>query len=126
MYELRVKDHFDAAHYIKDYQGKCSREHGHRWEVEVVLEGKELDKTNMLVDFSFIKESLKTLLDSHLDHYQLNEMLGESNVTAELLSKFILDYLTGRLTECRILGNTVELKEVTVWESPDCSITYKE
>ena len=35
MYELRVKDHFDAAHYIADYKGKCHRMHGHRWEVEV-------------------------------------------------------------------------------------------
>ncbi len=35
MYTLKVKSHFDAAHRIRDYKGKCSRTHGHRWDVEV-------------------------------------------------------------------------------------------
>lgn len=114
-YELKVRDHFDAAHYIQDYQGKCSRQHGHRWVVEAVLEGYCLDKLNMLVDFASVKIALKQLTDK-LDHYQLNVVLGEPNVTAEYLAKWLYDGL-GQLVDIRLCS-------VAVWESPDCCVVY--
>ena len=119
MYRLQVKEHFDAAHFIKDHQGRCSREHGHRFEVEVVLEGKKLDSMNMLVDFSFIKNTLKVLLDNKLDHWQLNQTLEENNVTAEFLAKWIYDMIDNTYW-----AEGVELSSVTVWESPDCCVNY--
>jgi 6-pyruvoyltetrahydropterin/6-carboxytetrahydropterin synthase len=33
-YRVRVEDCFDAAHYIKNYPGKCKEQHGHTWKVE--------------------------------------------------------------------------------------------
>jgi len=33
MYEVSVEQHFDAAHYLRDYQGKCESLHGHRYQV---------------------------------------------------------------------------------------------
>ncbi len=126
MYRLRVKTHFDAAHYIKDYEGKCSREHGHRWGVDVVLEGIKLHTPNMLVDFVDVKRALTGVIDDKLDHYQLNECLHEPNVTAEFLARWIyeevLEDLRGRLPfQCGL-----RLVEVTVWESPDCGVSYDE
>lgn len=118
MYKLSVTDHFDAAHYIKDYEGKCSREHGHRWTVEVALEGKYLDRCNMLVDFKLVKEKLNMVIDG-LDHYQLNEVLDEPNVTAEFLAKYIYKILIPLLADFK-------LTKVTVWESPDCGVEYSE
>jgi 6-pyruvoyltetrahydropterin/6-carboxytetrahydropterin synthase len=50
MYRLQVKTHFDAAHRLVDYNGKCNRLHGHRWDVEVGVQGPTLDDRNMLVD----------------------------------------------------------------------------
>lgn len=47
MYKVIVKAHFDAAHYIKDYDGKCNREHGHRWNIDVTMDIKALNKLNM-------------------------------------------------------------------------------
>jgi len=119
MYQLKVKSHIDAAHYIKDYKGKCQRMHGHRWEIEIVLEGSDLNEMNMLVDFSVVKDSLKHVLEN-LDHYVLNEQLGEPNVTAEFLSKWLYDQMQRRLDD-----ESSRLSEVSVWESPDCCITYK-
>ena len=118
MYTLRVKSHFDAAHYIRDYKGKCSRTHGHRWEVEVAYEGRRLDAKNILVDFKSVKDFLEHTLDYFLDHYFLNEVLDEPNVTAEYLAKWLHD----KLSEVTLLG--AGLVSVTVWESPECSITY--
>ena len=30
MYYLETEEHFDAAHFLKGYAGKCSNLHGHR------------------------------------------------------------------------------------------------
>ena len=116
MFLLRVKTHFDAAHYIRDYEGKCSRVHGHRWEVEVVLQGTMLDKRNMLVDFCDIKGALDVCLEGTMDHYLLNESLHEPNVTAEFLAKWMYDRLPKSVQPW--------LVSVEVWESPNCSVRY--
>lgn len=118
MYELRVKSHFDAAHYIRDYTGKCSRQHGHRWIAEVCLRGAKLDDRNILVDFGEVKDAMNFIIEQHLDHYQLNESLGEENLTAEYLARWLFGQLTTRT------GRGVEVVNVEVWESPECSVRY--
>ena len=35
MYVINVKWHYDSAHFLRDYHGKCERLHGHRYVVEV-------------------------------------------------------------------------------------------
>jgi len=122
MYKLTVKGHFDAAHYIKDYVGgPCDRLHGHRWYVDVCIEGETLDKRNILVDFSNVKKVLKDLFTMTLDHYCLNDMLPETNnVTAEYLAKWIFEQVRARNS-----NHLVDVKSVTVWESPECGVTYE-
>ena len=118
MYSITVKDHFDSAHYIRDYQGKCSRQHGHTWYIDLVLTSGRLHALNMLVDFAAVKTHLKKILDK-LDHYQLNEVLAEPNVTAEYLSKWIYDNFKNPW-----IGDGVNLDSVTIWESPNCGVKY--
>lgn len=119
MYRLQVKMHFDAAHFIKDYPGICSRMHGHRWEVEAVVEGMELKDMNMMVDFGAVKQHLGLLVNK-LDHQQINEVLSEPNVTAEYLAKWFFDNLYSMIGMWRY----AELVRITVWESPDCCVKY--
>jgi 6-pyruvoyltetrahydropterin/6-carboxytetrahydropterin synthase len=131
-YRAQVKIHFDAAHYIKDYLGKCSREHGHRWELEVVFEGEVLDRRNMLIDFKLIKDMLGKLVDETLDHWHLNKRLDEPNVTAEFLAGYVHDYVQAKLDGVRLVpldhalldavNRGVRLCRVTIWESPECCI----
>ncbi len=116
-FRLQVKTHFDAAHHLENYPGKCARHHGHRWEVEVVLEGSELDELNMLIDFGVVKLALDELLDKYLDHYDLNETLCEAHPTAEYLARWVYVNLPTFMD--------VRLYCVTVWESPDCCIEYR-
>jgi len=123
MYTLKVRTHFDAAHYIKDYEGKCNREHGHRWEVEVWLQDKELDKLNMLLDFSRVKKIMDGIIDEFLDHWQLNETLGEENVTAEFLAKWFFGMFADVFYNTQA-GSTANLVRVIIWESPDCCVEY--
>lgn len=59
MFELVVGEHFDAAHFLRGYTGKCAKVHGHTWQVEIRVQGEKLNECGMLVDFAFLKEKLK-------------------------------------------------------------------
>lgn len=113
MYELKIKGHFSAAHYLPNYEGKCKNLHGHTWKYEVIVRAK-VTKTSgpedgMVCDFSKIKD----IIDSNYDHKCLNNFI--SNPTAENIAKDIYFGLK---------GNGIETYSVTVWESDNCSITY--
>ncbi|MGQ9617806.1 MAG: 6-pyruvoyl trahydropterin synthase family protein, partial [Candidatus Aminicenantia bacterium] len=55
---LKVKEKFSAAHFLKDYKGKCEKVHGHTFEVEIFIEVRELNPTGIGYDFTEIKEKL--------------------------------------------------------------------
>lgn len=119
MYRLTVAQHFDAAHFIRDYKGKCSRMHGHRWEVVVTLSGDKLDERNILIDFGEVKTTIKNVIELNLDHYLLNDTLDTPNVTAEYLAEWLFNQFKARLVG-------LSLESVEVWESPECCASYSE
>ena len=59
---LRVKEKFQAAHFLKDYNGKCERVHGHTFFVEVHIKVDRLNKTGIGIDFIEIKKTLNKIL----------------------------------------------------------------
>jgi 6-pyruvoyltetrahydropterin/6-carboxytetrahydropterin synthase len=109
---LRVRDHFSAAHYLREYQGKCEKVHGHTFQVEVAIEVTELDKTGLGFDFTDIKAKLSGILP---DHVLLNDLF-EFNPSAENLARHLY----------RDMKRFFPVKSVTVWESEDASATYSE
>ena len=110
MYTLQVKGHSDAAHYLSDIP-VCENLHGHRWEVEVVVCSEKLNEKGMVVDFRGIKESWK-----RFDHHCLNDFFEMP--TAEKIVEDIHDCLRNIISPATVV-------EVTVWESPDCGVTYR-
>ncbi|MCK7491995.1 MAG: 7-cyano-7-deazaguanine synthase [Comamonadaceae bacterium] len=38
---LKVRDKFSAAHYLKEYKGKCEKVHGHTFQVEVAIRARD-------------------------------------------------------------------------------------
>ena len=89
MFEVRVEDDFAAAHFLKDYHGKCENLHGHNYKVFVHVEGNSLDEGGMLIDFSVLKRELKSVL-SCLDHTNLNDIqFFEQNPSAERIARYI-------------------------------------
>jgi len=109
---LSVKDRFQAAHFLKEYKGKCEKVHGHTFHVEVQIEVTELDNTGIGVDFTEIKNKLSRILP---DHTLLNEVY-DFNPSAENLSRHFFHELK----------KYYPVKAVTVWESEDASATYSE
>ena len=39
MFEVRITDDFAAAHFLRDYNGKCENLHGHNYKDYVHVEG---------------------------------------------------------------------------------------
>ena len=87
---LTVRDKFQAAHFLREYKGKCERIHGHTFQVEVKIEVTELDQTGIGIDFNVIKTKLGEVLP---DHTLLNEVF-DFNPSAENLSRFFFHELS--------------------------------
>ncbi len=93
MYQVRVETSFAAAHFLRDYHGKCENLHGHNYKVFVHVEGKNLDAGGMLLDFSVLKKALKTVCEE-LDHKNLNDFeYFDQNPSAERIASYIYEKL---------------------------------
>ena len=90
MYELKTKSHFDSAHFLTDYYGKCENLHGHRWEVCVYISVDELQKEgamkDMVLDFGVFKQTVKDVA-LELDHTFLVEKGSLKKVTLKALKE---------------------------------------
>ena len=73
MYEVRVECDFSAAHFLRDYSGKCERLHGHNYKVRAYVKGHVLGECGMLLDFATLKHALANVCGT-LEHTNLNDM----------------------------------------------------
>ena len=116
MYEISVREHFDAAHYLRSYKGKCENLHGHRFEVVVTLRATELDKTGLAYDFTVLKRHLREIL-ARFDHTCLNDVppFDKVNPSSENIAATIYEEFQKR--ELLVFS-------VQVCESADSCVTY--
>jgi queuosine biosynthesis protein QueD len=119
-YSLGITQHFDAAHFLRNYLGKCGKLHGHTWQVELVLRGRQLNRQELLFDFGEAKDLLNKTL-SFFDHHYINEVppFDKLSPTAENLAKFIFSQVKKELPA------HLDLVEVKVWESPRAWVSYR-
>lgn len=77
-----------AAHSLQlSYESKCSRMHGHNWQIEIFLVSRDkLNEDGMVEDFTHIKK----VIHSKMDHANLNEIF-DFNPTAENIGKWIVE-----------------------------------
>ena len=119
MYQVSVEGHFDAAHYLRDYGGKCENLHGHRFKVVVSLKVKKLNKIGLAYDFTELKRRLNEVLD-RFDHTSLSEVppFDKINPSSENIAREIYERLKKHFPE------GVVLSSVEVWESPESRVKY--
>ena len=99
MFEVRVEADFAAAHFLRDYNGKCENLHGHNYKVFAHVRGEKLNEGGMLMDFSFLKTALRTVC-KELDHTNLNDMqIFDQNPSAERIAVYIYDRIIQLLKE---------------------------
>ena len=120
---------FDAAHRVMRHESKCRNLHGHRYKIELTVEG-ELDTLGRVVDFGVMKEVFGGWVDQHLDHgcvlFDVDESIVElcrtngwrffvmdSNPTAENMAELLFkkaEELLPKLTVVRL----------RLYETPNC------
>ena len=122
MFIISVKAHYDAAHFIREYHGKCERLHGHRYEVEAALAFEEVGRGGIAYDFADAKRLLREIADE-LDHQNLNDlsMFAGIETSAENQARYIYDSFKARLES---IGEN--LLYVRVWETPNQWAQYSE
>ncbi|MDR1485355.1 MAG: 6-carboxytetrahydropterin synthase [Planctomycetaceae bacterium] len=122
---------FCYGHRLLDYDGKCSRLHGHNARVQIKLCGLELGDGGMLWDFNGIKGTIGMWLDDNFDHrvilckddplaellLRINEpvYLLPDNPTAENLAKIIF-------RQCEKLN--LPVVSVKFWETEKCCAEF--
>ena len=123
MFQVSVEDTFSSGHALRGYKGKCENPHGHNYRVQVTLEGPQLDKIGLLIDFTQLKHLMRGLI-AMLDHQFINDLepFTTVNPSAENLAKYFYDEINGQLTG---LPAGAKLKDVVIWETDTAMARYQ-
>lgn len=115
----------DTSHRLLHYEGKCANLHGHRWKVEIWMEGEPDPVTKILVDYSMIKKIVEKydhqiilnkddpMVPRIQEFHQVITTPGDP--TSELMAVLIRDDL---YAFCRDQGIQATVPKIRVWESP--------
>ncbi len=116
--------HIDTSHRLLHYEGKCANLHGHRWRIEIWMEGEPDPASQIVIDYSTIKQ----IVDRYDHQIVLNEedpmaacirkfhpvITTPGNPTSELMASIIRDEL---YAYCRQHGIKATVPKIRVWES---------
>jgi 6-pyruvoyltetrahydropterin/6-carboxytetrahydropterin synthase len=132
---------FDAGHRIPDHKSQCRNLHGHRYVIEITLEGEVTETEGdsacgMVMDFSDIKAIAKARLVDAWDHAFLVYRHDQAVVdflaslpdhktvvldripTAENLVKIAFDLLAPAYHDS--YGKQLRLYKIRLYETPNC------
>lgn len=141
MISVTRKLEFDAGHRIPDHRSQCRNLHGHRYVLEITLQGDVVDApgqsdNGMLMDFSEIKAIAKRHIVDPWDHaflvYRgdtavrefLDSLPGHKTVvlgcipTAENLAQVVFATLAPHYHSH--YGAQLRLARVRLYETPNC------
>lgn len=137
---------WDMGHRIPNHRSQCRHLHGHRYRLEVCLQGKLIDRANdsskgMVMDFSDVKTILNSEVKDVCDHafmvwkndlklisfFKENSDMKHIEVsfipTAEEIARWLFLKLKIKFKDKFKTG--LILKSVTVWETPSSKATYE-
>lgn len=120
MYQLMVRRDFVAQHYLTVPDcGPENEWHSHHFEVEVLLEGDELNQHGYLVDIVDVEAALDGLVDRYRDA-TLNDLpeFDGLNPSIEHFSRIFCESFRERV-DAEDLDTTVK-----IWEDEDAWASY--
>jgi 6-pyruvoyltetrahydropterin/6-carboxytetrahydropterin synthase len=120
MYEIVVEQFFEAAHFLRGYQGKCENVHGHRYGVVVRIKSEKINEIGLAYDFTDVKQHLKIILSGY-DHALLNDLppFDKINPSAENIASTVYGQLKDKINSAAVI-----LAAVEVWENPHQGVKY--
>ncbi|WP_395577249.1 6-pyruvoyl trahydropterin synthase family protein [Streptomyces sp. BK79] len=97
VFTIGKKFSFEAGHRLPGlpHEHKCSHQHGHSYEVEVILTAPALEGPGFVTDFGVLAP-FKAFLEAELDHHNLHEVLP-FEPTSERLAQFLAGWFTQNL-----------------------------
>lgn len=101
---------FEASHHLPNYDGDCSRLHGHSYKLHVTVSGSVDEATGMVMDFSVLKNIVKEKIVDKYDHRYLNDYF--ENPTAENMVQYFFRELSIKFSN---MGLTLE--SIKLWET---------
>jgi len=113
---------FDSAHFLPGHKGKCAFMHGHTYKLDVTVsrdDGKLIENGSdegMVMDFSDLKDIVKTEVIDKVDHKVLNDVFP-FRTTAENIAVQIFSVLTKEL-----IPRGVRLLTIKLWETPNSCV----
>ena len=114
---------FDAAHRLwrDDWApdknervfGKCSREHGHTYNLEVTVGGEINPETGMILNYFDLDKIMKPMVDAILDHYNLNDVFPFLTTAENMVQD-----LARQVNQALEFYPNVRLEQVVLKETP--------
>ena len=123
MYTVAVKRDFIARHYLTGGDwGEENAPHAHHYEIEVRLEGRNLDEHGYLTDICDIESVLDTRIAYFRDKV-LNELpeFAGLNPSLEHFARILLQTMAGNIQTQRLSALAVKL-----WENESAWALYRQ
>lgn len=133
---------FDAGHRIPNHKSECRNLHGHRYKLELTLEGPILNAEGeshegMVLDFSDIKIIVNKIIDQ-VDHSFIvakkdepmleflktsgsKYIVLEAIPTVENIAQYFWKQLEPQFQDT--YNQALIIKKLTLWETPKCFVT---
>jgi 6-pyruvoyltetrahydropterin/6-carboxytetrahydropterin synthase len=143
MFRIERRFTFPMGHRLSKHSGKCKNFHGHNFEVYVGIQADELDKNDMVMDFSVLKDIVQPYIDK-FDHSfilnrddkefsdKLKELMPDIRIisisedpTAEVLARTIFRIVKDNLI-LKGYSPRVNINYVTVFENENSCAIYEE
>lgn len=112
---------FSASHRLPNHNGKCRRQHGHNYMLEVEVEGITKQEPGasdegMVMDFAKLDAVVDSLIEQ-LDHHDINQDIPAFKVgyppTAENIVMWVVDNL-------RLFNKEINFSRIRLWETNKC------
>ena len=128
MFEVTVEHTFAAGHSLREYKGKCENVHGHNYRIQVTVEGEQLNRIGLLVDFVDLKRAVRQVSEK-LDHQFINDVepFTTLNPSAENIAKYFYDEVSKALNlEVNAFNeHPVRIGQIKVWETDTSIAVYR-
>lgn len=132
---------FDAGHRIPDHLSQCRHLHGHRYVIEITVQGEIINQSGqpdngMVMDFADVKAIAKELVvdawdhaflcwrDDHVVHDFLAAIPGHKTVLLDLVpTAENLALIAGEILQpefAKRYGHQLHLHTIRLYETPNC------
>ena len=125
MFEVTVEQTFAAGHALREYKGKCENVHGHNYKVQITVEGEQLNRIGLLVDFVELKRVVREVVD-RLDHQFINDLepFTVINPSAENMAKYFYDEVSKKMDGSNGEAST-RIAQIKIWETDTSIAVYR-